>query len=323
MYSLCTMPKLLPQNTDHPRALRPFLDIKLVVADLDGSLIPHGDSKVWERLVSLSRSLGRKRNPVSFTIATGRTLTGARTLIGNLELPRNTLVILYNGGLIVENQTFEIQHNDSFPRKTIAQVLNIALQYHTYVLAYIVEGPSLGFEARPYEYILGWSKAKRPTHDFNRIPINWETQLPHGKDIKPSAILVDTSQDKEKEKEIERRLEALRDVAMTRSGTAHYLEIRPEGSNKGRALRRIAKSLQLPLMSILALGDNDNDAEMLKAAGIGVAIAGASERALSQADYMCRYDAAYGAVEILSILSDAKRLLSNPVMSQLTQRKRR
>ena len=46
----------------------------------------------------------------------------------------------------------------------------------------------------------------------------------------------------------------------------------------------------------MAIGDNDNDISMLKAAGISVAVANASDHVLDIVDYVCEKDHNEGAV---------------------------
>lgn len=56
-----------------------------------------------------------------------------------------------------------------------------------------------------------------------------------------------------------------------------YLEILPAGAGKGRALRFIADYLHIPLSHTFAAGDAQNDISMLRAAGVGIAMANASD----------------------------------------------
>ena len=46
----------------------------------------------------------------------------------------------------------------------------------------------------------------------------------------------------------------------------------------------------------MAIGDNSNDVPMLRAAGLGVAVANASAEALAAADYVCEADNNAGGV---------------------------
>jgi len=64
----------------------------------------------------------------------------------------------------------------------------------------------------------------------------------------------------------------------------HYLEIVATGVNKGEALVRLAATLSIPIESTLAIGDGENDVEMITAAGTGLAVANATASARQAAD---------------------------------------
>ena len=51
-----------------------------------------------------------------------------------------------------------------------------------------------------------------------------------------------------------------------------YLELLPHGVSKGEALKVLAHHLGIPLSRAIAVGDQENDLEMIRAAGVGVAM---------------------------------------------------
>ena len=64
----------------------------------------------------------------------------------------------------------------------------------------------------------------------------------------------------------------------------NYLEILPTGVNKGTALEELAEYLGLSLGEIVCFGDNPNDMEMIRTAGLGVAMDNAHEELKANAD---------------------------------------
>ena len=66
-------------------------------------------------------------------------------------------------------------------------------------------------------------------------------------------------------------------------------------SNKGTALIELAKILDIPMMRVMAIGDNDNDVEMLKVAGMGVVMGNFTLAAKKVATVMTRTCAEDGA----------------------------
>jgi hydroxymethylpyrimidine pyrophosphatase-like HAD family hydrolase len=76
----------------------------------------------------------------------------------------------------------------------------------------------------------------------------------------------------------------------------HYLEIVAHGVNKGDALQRLAKVIGIPIEQTLAIGDGENDVEMISAAGTGLAVANASASARQAADIVLEARAEDGAM---------------------------
>ncbi len=81
-------------------------------------------------------------------------------------------------------------------------------------------------------------------------------------------------------REIPRRFPTL--VATT--SVKNNIEINSVNAGKGKALLALCDALGLPREASLAFGDGSNDTEMLLAAGLGVAMANASEEVKAAAD---------------------------------------
>lgn len=67
---------------------------------------------------------------------------------------------------------------------------------------------------------------------------------------------------------------------------AEYLEIFPNGVNKGTAVQRLAKHLKIKMNQVMAMGDMDNDIPMIKLAGMGVAMKNAEPEVIAVSDYV-------------------------------------
>lgn len=76
---------------------------------------------------------------------------------------------------------------------------------------------------------------------------------------------------------------AVRDLARLVQSRREYLELLPAGVSKGEALRVVAGHLRIPLSRTLAVGDQENDLEMIQMAGLGVAMAGSPEAVRARA----------------------------------------
>ncbi|MFW5688953.1 MAG: Cof-type HAD-IIB family hydrolase [Spirochaetota bacterium] len=79
-----------------------------------------------------------------------------------------------------------------------------------------------------------------------------------------------------------------------------YLEVVAAGVNKGDAVRRLASVLGVPVEETIAVGDGDNDVEMIRSAGTGLAVASAHASAREAADVVLEsgaQDAAFVEIE--------------------------
>jgi len=81
---------------------------------------------------------------------------------------------------------------------------------------------------------------------------------------------------------------------------SHFLEIVSAGMNKGVAVRELCARLEIPTENSVAAGDQGNDIAMLRAAGIGVAMANGSDEAKAAANYVtCRDNNHDGIEEVI------------------------
>ncbi len=83
------------------------------------------------------------------------------------------------------------------------------------------------------------------------------------------------------------------------SGIPMNFEISPFGINKGEGLKTLCRVTGIPLAEMIAVGDEGNDLEMIKTAGLGVAMGNASDEVIEAADAMtadCDHD---GVAEVI------------------------
>jgi Cof subfamily protein (haloacid dehalogenase superfamily) len=89
-------------------------------------------------------------------------------------------------------------------------------------------------------------------------------------------------------------IEALRAVARGRwevvTSMPIFVEIVSPGTNKGTALGALANHLGCSLSEVIAVGDNLNDMEMIREAGVGVAVANAVPQLKEVADWITTRD---------------------------------
>lgn len=67
-----------------------------------------------------------------------------------------------------------------------------------------------------------------------------------------------------------------------------YCEIVSQGVSKAHALELVAEMLNIPLADVIAFGDGENDMEIVKMAGVGVAMGNAMPEVLAVADLVTK-----------------------------------
>ena len=65
-----------------------------------------------------------------------------------------------------------------------------------------------------------------------------------------------------------------------------YYELLPKGAGKGEGLKKLAGILGVDIKNVIAVGDNENDLSMIKAAGVGIAVENAAQCVKEIADYI-------------------------------------
>ena len=66
-----------------------------------------------------------------------------------------------------------------------------------------------------------------------------------------------------------------------------FVDVNPLGATKGKGVEIAASYLGIPMSEVLCIGDNENDREMIEAAGIGVAMGNAGDNVKASADDIC------------------------------------
>ncbi|MBC3832417.1 HAD-IIB family hydrolase [Undibacterium amnicola] len=301
--SLAHQPINLPDYLAPLEELEPFSRVQLIAFDLDGTLLKAPDEAPGERIKRLqgsAKSLG-----VRITLATGRTLTGAQNTLSALGDLGSTPIILYNGSLVVQPGLKKIIAHRKIEALAANKVIEIARDNDVDLFIYTVsdenaEGCS---EIGTWETV-SFVGAVPPAREFNGMKVfNLETEYVQLA-VTAMLILLKPQSDQVRLNKVLKNLDG---ISITSSGS-RFIELRPKGSSKAAGMTDVIRSLKLSQKDVLAVGDNDNDVELLEWAGIGVSVQGASPMAKSASDYVSRFGAENAAIDVLEIVRRAKRL---------------
>jgi Cof subfamily protein (haloacid dehalogenase superfamily) len=85
----------------------------------------------------------------------------------------------------------------------------------------------------------------------------------------------------------------------------HLLELGHLGASKGSGIAFVANLLGLDLAHMVAVGDGENDVELLEEVGLGIAVEGAHPRLLSVADRTCPGPQDEGVASVIEAVLDS------------------
>ena len=98
-------------------------------------------------------------------------------------------------------------------------------------------------------------------------------------------------------KQIEKEIKPYTDGKVSVSYSSHrYLEMNALGVDKGTGLHWLADYLGIDRQDVIAIGDNYNDVDMIKEAGLGVCVQCSTQDIKEMSDYVTEVDYDQGAV---------------------------
>jgi len=260
---------------------------KLVVCDVDGTLVSDGTKAVTEKLNELAELIRSK--DLLFTIASGRSpeqLLEIKERL-NVALP----IISYNGALITDGD--KVIENHFLCSSIMKEIVELG-DFAGLSILMGIGGHEYTYRNTPYithhQEDYGWYHNK---YDFDMI--SWS-------DTKINKILFfdyeafkDKSQGKadvvyHKLLSYEAELDLIR-------YDEYCVEVMPKGINKANGVRTLAEILHIDMDCVMAIGDSDNDLQMIRECGIGVAVNNAVGILKKDADYICEYNDIEGVME--------------------------
>ncbi|MGA3056959.1 MAG: HAD family hydrolase [Candidatus Limnocylindrales bacterium] len=274
------------------------------MVDVDGTLVSAHGKDSWARIAHLYRSLDLGRPHVRLTIATGRTLAGVQPVLDLMGLSGLTPVVLYNGSLVCRSAPFYAVHHQTIGHHVARRLVSAAEAAGGSALVYCVAADmDEGHLGPPDELVYGFTKNAanvRPHLDFNEMPITWLDSPDLLPAVPATAVLLEGCEPG--------AIATIQEVTSTR-GSGRWIEVRPVGSDKAMGVAEAARVLNIQRQAVLALGDGNNDAELLRWAGVGVSVLGATRLAEEASDYLSRQPVERAAIEVLYLVKEARRLL--------------
>jgi Cof subfamily protein (haloacid dehalogenase superfamily) len=249
------------------------LPVRMIVVDIDGTLLPSPGSAVSERTCRALRDT--EGAGIEIVIATGRRQAYAMPLIDPIGLNPQTVFITSNGAV---TRTMAGLRIDRFllPVQTARALCPVLRPFGATVFTFDHDGPGElvieSFDALQTRVSM-WVEANRPwirevqplerAFDAGEPPVQGMVCGAVAEMRRAEAWLA--ASELAPSIEMHRTEYPARDLSI--------LDILPPGCSKGAALRRLAEQRGLVPGQIIAIGDNWNDLEMLEVAGHAVVVA--------------------------------------------------
>lgn len=243
--------------------------MKVIVSDLDGTLLNH-EVRVTENTHEILQMLRKQGYKIG--VATGRPLFSAKASVPHLE-EEFDFAVTNNGGNVYD-----------FAKKTEHEQYPLSGEL---VLEIIERFRPLG--ANPILYLDGKMVTEREDHYNKKIRnmLDMEFVDDMKKQVRESHAKIIFSATPEVVEKMQAYNASHPDSRynMFKSQT-ELVEFVDPRVNKEVGIEYYCQEYGIELSEVMAFGDNDNDYEMVKAAGVGVAVKNATDKVKSVADYI-------------------------------------
>ena len=252
------------------------MDIRLIAADLDGTLFDEKKQISRRNLEALCRAAARG---ILFVTATGRIYEAIPNELK--ELPGARFAIVVNGSGIYDREKKELIHREEIPAERAAALCRFMKRYHSMYDCY--QNGKGYVDQYYYDRIDTYCRPEyRPMYRATRSAVkDLEEQILRKGDVQKLQMFFTDGE--LRLKAMSELREAFPDMAVT-SSVPNNIEVNIRAANKGNALRILCNHLGIDLSQTMAFGDGGNDITMLRCAGTGVAMANACREAKEAAD---------------------------------------
>lgn len=238
------------------------MEYKIIACDMDETLLS-SDATICQRNIDAIKKAIAKG--VKFVPCTGRGFRSIEGVLKTLDLYEQAgqYVIGFNGASITENKGSRSLFWDPIPFDLADQLFRRCCTY----------GQCMHIYTRDVVYITNITPDEEAfLHGrMGYVPVETESlDFIRGKEEVCKLIVTNT--DYEYLQQIHAEIRPLLDDITVSFSSNRYIEFMHRGVNKGAGLWKLADLLGVPYEETLAIGDNINDTDMLKAAGLSVGV---------------------------------------------------
>ena len=242
--------------------------IQLIALDQDGTLLDSNGRIPAQNITAIKKAITQG---IQVIIATGKTRWSAQAAIEQIGLQAPGV---FTQGLVICDADGGVLHETTIPQETAVSVLTYLEEKALPYLAYCSDQLRTPYH-HSYSVLL-----HKKYHEPLPVPVgSLRDGLPQ---FRINKLLISDEQNNDATRA---DLEALfGDLATVTQAVPEFIEVLPLNTSKGKGLRWLLNEVGVPETAVLAVGDGENDIDMLQMAGIGVAMGNAHEPVKAVAD---------------------------------------
>lgn len=252
--------------------------VKLIAIDMDGTLLNEEKhiKKAQKEAIHEAIEAG-----IKIVLCTGRPLYGILPFykeLGLHDLDEEGYVILNNGCSVHKTKDWELIECDEITPDDIEYLYKFSEKYEVN-FTLVDETHYFNIGRKPTEELI--IDSEFVFSDITDITLE---EAKSGKYKVVKAMFLGNPEEMAKfQKEYENTLKEKYEGVLSQP---YVYEILPKGNNKGTGLKNLAENLGIKQEEVMAIGDGNNDVEMLEYANYGVAMGNATELARKAAKYI-------------------------------------
>ena len=244
--------------------------IRLVIADVDGTLVTRDKELTARAISSISRLRDAK---VLFTITSGRPPKGMKMIIHALGLSEP--IFAFNGG-VVFNPDDSVIASHLVPSDLAAEALRFIGEHGLDGWLYTETDWFVLDSNAPHVAREHWTVKFPPT-----VVSDFAPHLDH------VVKIVGVSDDLPAVARCEQEMQAWGGTRISAERSQpYYLDVTNVNANKGEVVLMLSKLLAIPLEQIASIGDMPNDVLMFEKSGVSIAMGNASTEVQHAATYV-------------------------------------
>ncbi|MBQ3404981.1 MAG: HAD family phosphatase [Oscillospiraceae bacterium] len=274
-------------------------ETRLLALDLDGTLLTDEKQLTPRGAESVHRAV---ESGITVALVTGRPLSGIPEPV--MALPGIRYVITSNGAITTDLQSGKKLRTACIDRAAAREIARIPMERDLVHSAFI---DGAGY-CEPHYFELQWQFfAGKPQESYIRASRRRTDDLISLMDGSEAGVenIWFITRSRSERNELAEMINSRWDVKTVLT-TPTDVEVGDPGADKGLALRELSESLGIDRNGIVAIGDNDNDLGMLKAAGTAVAMGNALKRVKEIADIITDSNDEDGAAKVIEWLAEEK-----------------